>query len=72
MKKSLIAAALVVSLSGIAVACDNDDAATPSPAAEAVESMEAEVEAAETMAAEVEETMEAEAEEAVETMEAEE
>ena len=69
MKKPLIAAALVVSMSAFAVACDNGDEATPSP--DPVESIAAEVEAAETMAAEVEETMAAEAEDAAETMAAE-
>lgn len=75
MKKPLIAAALVASLSLVAVACDNDDA-TPEPTspAEAVESMVAEevTEAVETMEA-VEEAVESmaaeevtEAEEAVE------
>ncbi len=54
MKKTLITAALVASMSLVAVACDNNDA-TPEPTtpAEAVESMAAEdVQAAEeTMAA---------------------
>jgi hypothetical protein len=69
VKKPLIAAALVVSLSAVAVACDDGDDATPSPEPAAVETMEAEVEAVETMEAEVEEaeeTMAAEAEEATE------
>ncbi len=34
MKKYLIAAALVVSLSAVAVACDDGDDATPEPTAE--------------------------------------
>ncbi len=82
MKKILIAAALAVSLSAVAVACDNGDDATPepseAPAVEAVESMAAEAEetmaAVESMAAEAEETMEAVesmAAEAVESMAAE-
>jgi hypothetical protein len=72
VKKSLIAVALVASLSAVAVACNNDEA-TPEPttAAEAVESLAAEaeatVEAVESMAAEAEEG----AEEAVESMAAE-
>jgi len=74
VKKTVIAAALVLSLA--IVACDNGDDATtapaePSAAVEAVESMAAEVEdAAESMAAEVEdavESMAAEVEEAVES-----
>ena len=73
MKKTLITAALVASMSLVAVACDNNEA-TPEPTtpAEAVESMAAEVEstvedAAESMAAEVESTVE----DAVESMAAE-
>ena len=69
MKKTLITAALVASLSVVAIGCD-DDEATPEPTtpAEAVESMVAEdVEAAEeTM--EAVESMAADAEEAVESM----
>ena len=74
MKKTLIAAALAVSLSAVAVACNNDEA-TPAPseapAVGAVESMAAEaeatVEAVESMAAEAEATVEAAVEEAVES-----
>ncbi len=68
MKKSLIAAALVVSLSAVAVACDDGDEATPEPTtpAEAVESMAAEE------VQDAEATMEAEAEDAEATMEADE
>lgn len=60
MKKSLITAALVASMSLVAVACDNDEA-TPEPTtpAEAVESMAAEVEdAAASMAALAEDAVE--------------
>ncbi len=65
VKKTLITAALVASLSVVAIGCDNDEA-TPEPTtpAEAVESMAAEeVEA-------VEETMEAEESMAAEEVEA--
>jgi hypothetical protein len=74
VKKTLIGAALVASLSIAAVACDNGDDATPEPTtpAEAVESMAAEeVQAAEETMAAVE-SMAADAEEAVESMVAEE
>ena len=76
MKKTLITAALVASMSAFAVACGGDEA-TPEPTtpAEAVESMAAEVEsAAASMQAEVEgaaESMAADAEGAVESMVAE-
>ena len=66
MKKTLITAALVASLSVVAIGCD-DDEATPEPTtpAEAVESMAAEdVQAGE----EAVESMAADAEEAVESM----
>ena len=68
MKKTLITAALVASLSVVAIGCDNDDDATPEPTtpAEAVESMVAEeVEAVEENVEEAAETIEA-VEEAVE------
>jgi hypothetical protein len=71
VKKTIAAAALVISL--VAVGCSSNSA-TPAPTepAEAVESMVAEVEeAAESVAAEVEEAQEsvaAEVEEAVESM----
>jgi hypothetical protein len=61
VKKTLITAALVASLSVVAIGCDNDDDATPEPTtpAEAVESMAAEeVEAVESMAAEEVEAVE--------------
>lgn len=65
MKKTLITAALVASISAFAVACGGNDA-TPSPTtpAEAVESMAAEVESAAA-------SMQAEAEGAAESMAAE-
>ena len=76
MKKTLITAALVASLSVVAIGCDNDDDATPEPttAAEAVESMAAEdveaaeesMEAVESMAAEDVEAVESEAADAEE------
>ena len=74
MKKSIIAATLVLGL--VAVGCNDDAAATPSPeptpVVEAVESMAAEAQdAAASMAAEAEgavESMAAEAEDAVESM----
>ena len=85
MKKTLITAALVASLSLVAVACDNDSDATEEPTAEpaaaevenAEATMEAEAEDAEaTMEADAEEdvadaeaTMEADAEDAVEDAE---
>jgi hypothetical protein len=75
VNKTLISAALVASLSVVAIGCDNDEA-TPEPTtpAEAVESMAAEeVEAVESMAAEdvedAEETMEAEESMAAEDVE---
>ena len=76
MKKTLITAALVASLSIVAIGCDNDDDATPEPTtpAEAVESMAAEdveaaeesMEAVESMAAEDVEAVESEAADAEE------
>ena len=78
MKKTLIAAGLVASLSLVAIGCNDDDDATPTPVIDAVESMVAEevsenVEAAESIAADVEDAQEsiaAEAEDAVESVEA--
>jgi len=73
VKKTLITAALVASMSAFAVACGGDEA-TPEPTtpAEAVESMAAEAEgAAASMQAEVEgaaESMAADAEGAAESM----